>query len=100
LLIPAVLRSLPHPLIQRFHPAHEIARLVGRPRERILLRGLAHCARGVGDLALQPLEVRADRLLHAARVLRAGAVQRVLGVADHLADLLVADAGRGVVELA
>ena len=80
-----------------------------RTRSRVLsaARATASCfdcladgAGRVADLLLQRLEVRGDVVFHAARVLRAGALQRALGVADLLADALVADAAGRLVELA
>ena len=99
LLILALL-LIAHALIQRLHPAYEIARLVGRACYRILLGGLAHGAGRVGDFLLQRLEVRADVVFHPARVLGTGALQRALGIPDLLADALVANRAGCLVELA
>src|SRR5205085_5992853 len=95
----ALLRAIAHALIERFHAAHEIARLVGGARERILLRLAADGRGSVADLLLQRVEVRADVVLHAARV-SAALLNDALRVADLLADALVADAAGGLIELA
>ena len=80
-----------------------------RTRSRVLsaARATASCfdawptdACGIADLLLQRVEVRADVLFHPARVLRSGALQRALGIANLLADPLVANAAGRVVELA
>ena len=87
-------------MIERLDAAHQVARLVGGARQRILLRRLAHRGCGIADFLLQRVEIRSDRLFHPARVLRGRATERVLRVADHLADFLVADASGGFVQLA
>ena len=95
-----VLLAILQSALEGFHAAHEIARLVRCPRHGVLLRGLADRACGVADLLLQRFEVGADVLFHPARVLRAGALQCALRVADFFADPLVADGARRLVELA
>src|SRR6202000_1236433 len=83
-----------HALIERLHAANEIAGLVDRPAGRVLLVGVPERRRRVLDFLLQPFEIGADLSFDTARVLRWAALQRVLRVADHLADPLVGDAAR------
>ena len=69
--------ALAHALVERFHPARQLARLVERGRRRIGL-GAAERGRGVGDLLLHVADVVADFLLEVRGVaaLHAGANHR------------------------
>src|SRR5204863_441499 len=66
-----LIRAIADPLIERLQAPHEIARLVGRLRERILLRLVAERRGGVGNLLLGVLHVRERRVGQRAVVLRA-----------------------------
>ncbi len=74
--------ALAHALVERLHPAREVARLVERGRLRIRLRA-AEGRGSVGDLLLHLADVAADLLLEVRGVvtLDAGANHRA-GVAD------------------
>ena len=69
--------ALAHALVERLHPACQLARLVERGRFRIGL-GAAQRGRGVGDLLLHVADVVADFLLEVRGVaaLHAGADHR------------------------
>src|ERR1051326_4754021 len=90
-------RLVAHPLLQRLHAARDVAGLVRRASERIVLGLLAHRGARFANLLRQVVEVRPDGFFHRARLRRLA--QRGARVADHLADALVADAARGFVEL-
>jgi hypothetical protein len=95
-----LLRLVAHPLIERLHAAHEIARLVDGTAYRVLLVRLAKRRLRIADLVLQRIEVGLDVGLHRFCVVARLAAQRVLGVAHLLAHPLVGDASSGFIEFA
>jgi hypothetical protein len=91
--------AIAHPLVERLHASHEIARLVDSLAERVLLVRVAERGRGVADLVLQRFEVRLDVAFHRTRVLARLTLQRVLRVADLLPHALVGDAAGRFIQL-
>src|SRR5207253_3187632 len=87
-----LIRAIAQPLIERLHAAHEVARLVGRLRQRILLRLVAEGVLRVGDLLFERVEIRPDILFHPRRGLRRGALQHAPRIADLFPHAFVADA--------
>jgi len=95
-----LLRTIAHPLIERFQAAHQIPRLVDGAAEGILLFRLAERLGGLADLVLQPFEVGLDVGFHGARVVAGISLQRVLRVSNLLTHAFVGDAAGGLVQLA
>ena len=106
LVLRVLLRAIAHPLTERLEAAVDVAHPILRAVERIFLLTLAECRLRIGHALPQRVEVGRELLLdladgpHVVGLPAHRGLHRVLGVADLLANPLVGDGARRLVELA